>query len=263
MKRLTLILYICLSFCVVSVHAQAPSRERLEAFKTYLLEKDYPEVFKEPYRARIENILDVDVDNDGVKELVVQFQPHFRQSPSIIIYKVGPKLELTRVTEALAPGPLQKLTGDYLDSHDIGMAVDIELQSARPVQEMVSQFRGHFVGVVAYDTFYHVHSRKGATVYLDMRHVKGIPKEHTCKSFEFATVKQIAAGGLREDPSKNYLASWVGNEIYVYLIRSIASDGLLDKQLTIIKAPAGFSGFEPNAGLTYKTASGNATLTLN
>jgi hypothetical protein len=104
MNRLILILCICLSFCVASVHAQAPSGDRLEVFKKYLLEKDYPEVFKEPYRARIENILDVDVDNDGVKELVVHFQPHFRQSPSIIIYKVSPKLELTRVTEALAPG---------------------------------------------------------------------------------------------------------------------------------------------------------------
>lgn len=37
---------------------------------------------------------------------------------------------------------------------------------------------------------------------------------------------------------------------------------MLDKQVTIIKAPTGFNGFEPNAGLTYKTASGIATLAL-
>lgn len=186
-----------LTFRVTSVHAQAPSGERLEAFKKYLLEKDYPEVFKEPYRARIENILEVDVDNDGVKELVVQFHPHFRQSPSIIIYKVSPTLELTRVTEALAPGPLQKLTGDYLDSHNIGMAADIEVPSARSAQEMVSVLRKQFVGVVAYDTFYHVDSRNGATMYLDMRHVKGTPKEHTCESFEFTKVKQIGRWASR------------------------------------------------------------------
>jgi hypothetical protein len=83
-----------------------------------------------------------------------------------------------------------------------------------------------------------------------------------CSSFEFSKVRQIAAGGLREDSSKNYLAAWVGNEIYVYLIRGISSQGMLDKKLWIVKAPAEFKGFLPGQGLAYKTASGPTLLTL-
>src|SRR5262249_46911000 len=105
--------------------SQVENQPRVEALKKYLLEKDYPEAFGDTrYHARVENILDVDINNDGKKELVVQYNPHYRQSAVVIIYRVSPELELTRVTEGLAPGPLQKLSGDYLDSHGLGQSAD-------------------------------------------------------------------------------------------------------------------------------------------
>jgi hypothetical protein len=111
---------------------------QLEAVKKYILETDYPEVFgTEQYKTRIEGVLDVDIDNDGAREIVVLYFPHYRQSASIVIYKISSDLRVTRVTERLAPGPLQKVSGDYLDSHNLGMGVDFEIQGENATPEKV------------------------------------------------------------------------------------------------------------------------------
>jgi len=117
-------------------------------------------------------------------------------------------------------------------------------------------------GFVIYDSFYHVDHRTGSPSIIDMRGVKLPTKTHDCESFEFSRVKQIAVGPLREDASKNYLTAWVGDEIYVYLIRGVSNMGMFDKQLWVIKAPQGFKGFEKGQGLTYKTEKETAVLTL-
>ncbi|MGB7904594.1 MAG: hypothetical protein WCF43_07875, partial [Steroidobacteraceae bacterium] len=60
-----------------------------EAVQKYILENDYPERFKDTtYRTRIEDLLIVDVDGDGAKEVVVSFHPHYRQSPTVVIYRL-------------------------------------------------------------------------------------------------------------------------------------------------------------------------------
>ncbi len=251
---------------MLNVSAGQETNPRLAALKSYILEKDYPEVFGDAnYKTRIEGVLDVDIDNDGTNEIVVLYFPHYRQSPPIVIYKVSASLEVKKVTEGLAPGPLQPLSGDYLDSHNLGMAVDIDAQGTEknaPV-ELFRIFTGKGMnGFVAYDQFFHVDGRKGSPSYIDMRGVIVPTGKHDCDGFEFSRVKGIAAGGLQEDPQRNYLAVWVGDEIWVYLIRGISQDGMLDKQLWVIKAPKGFAGFEPGQGLTYKTQAGMATLTL-
>ena len=239
---------------------------RLEALKSYILHKDYPEVFGDAdYKTRIEDVLDVDIDNDGSKEIVVLYFPHYRQSPPIVIYKVSAKLEVKKVTEGLAPGPLQPLSGDYLDSHNLGMAIDLDAHGTEkkaPV-DLFRVFTGKGMnGFVAYDQFFHIDGRKGSPSYIDMRGVKVPMGKRDCSEFEFSRVKVIAAGGLQEDPTRNYLAAWVGDEIWVYLVRSISQEGMLEKQLWVIKAPKGFEGFEPGQGLTYKTETGTAILTL-
>jgi len=264
MRRALATLVVLLGTTVAAAAGQE-ANPRLEALKKYILEKDYPEVFRDTdYKTRIEDVLDVDIDNDGSKEFVVLYFPHYRQSPPIVIYKVSTNLLVKKVTEGLAPGPLQPLSGDYLDSHNLGMAVDMEVQAQKATpQEFFRAFvKSGMNGFVAYDKFFHVDGRKGSPSYIDMTGVKVPMGKHDCAGFEFSRVRGIAAGGLREDPAKNYLAAWVGDEIWVYLIRGISQDGMLDKQHWVIKAPTGFVGFEPGQGLTYKTESGNAILTL-
>jgi hypothetical protein len=238
--------------------AQAENYATVEALKHYLLEKGDPEYFGDThYHVRIENVLDIDIDNDGKRELVVHLYPHYRQSASVLIYKVSPKSEFTRVTEGLAPGPLQKVSGDYLDSHWTGLAADFTMGQGRGNPENVRQAFlmafGKSGGLVSYHSFFHVDMRKGPASYIDMGNVELPSHARDCSSFEFSKVRQIAAGQLLEDSSKNYLAAWVGNEIYVYLIRGISSRGTLDKTLRIVKAPADFKGFIPGQGLAYRT----------
>jgi hypothetical protein len=137
MKR-ALTLFLLLSSSLFGYAFGQQNDPRLEAVKKYILETDYPEVFgTEQYKTRIEGVLDVDIDNDGAREIVVLYFPHYRQSASIVIYKISSDLRVTRVTERLAPGPLQKVSGDYLDSHNLGMGVDFEIQGENATPEKV------------------------------------------------------------------------------------------------------------------------------
>lgn len=71
------------------IHGLAQARtvsDKVEALKSYLLDKDYPEVFKgAKYKINIENIVFADVDNDGAEEAIALYRPHYLQSPTIII----------------------------------------------------------------------------------------------------------------------------------------------------------------------------------
>jgi hypothetical protein len=241
------------------------SDPRLEAVKKYVLEKDYPEVFgKDQYKTRIEDVLDVDVDNDGSREVIILYSPHFRQSAPIVIYKISSGLKVTRVPEGLAPGPLQAVSGDYLDSHTLGMAGDFEVPGENGKLEAIQKIAAEsgMNGMVFYDSFFHMDGRGGSPSIIDMRGVKLPSKNHDCESFEFSRVKQIAVGHLREDSTNNYLAAWVGEEIYVYLIRGVSNAGLLDKKLWVIKAPQEFKGFIRDQGLTYTQGTATDVLTL-
>jgi len=268
MKRTCVLIAMFCGF-LCSAFAQQKS-VRLEAVRKYILERDYPEVFGSTnYKTRIMGVLDVDVDNDGDNEVVVLFHPHYRQSAPVLIYKVTTELKISRIAEGLAPGPLQPLTGDYLDSHTLGQAVDFEIKDDKsataktsPEEVLKTASKNHLNGFVIYDSFYHMDGRTGLPYLIDMRGVSVPSNKHDCSSFEFSQVKQIAAGHLREDAGKNYLAAWVGDEIYVYLITGVSDQGLLDKKKWVVKVPHGFGGFLPDQGLTYKTDTGTETLTL-
>jgi len=259
---------LTLLFAFTMLLGSAPCQQgelRLDALKKYILENDYPEVFgKDHYKTRTEGVIDADIDNDGSQEIVVLYFPHYRQSAPIVIYKISPDLKVKKVAEGLAPGPLQKVSGEYLDSHTLGMAVDFEVSggTAQPQAILETATKNGMTGFVIYDSFFHMDHRGGSSAIIDMRGVKLLTKRHDCDSFEFSRVKQIAAGHLREDSSNNYLAAWVGDEVYVYLIRGISNQGMLDKKLSVIKAPKGFKGFVTGEGLTYKTEAAKELLTL-
>ena len=232
-----------------------------EAVRKYILEKEYQELFQDThYRVRISNLVVADVDNDGRKDVTVQFMPHYRQSATIAFFRITEPMEVTRVIEGLAPGPLQPISGDYLDSHAFGSGVDFSIDdkqdSAAAADSVVKSALKEFGGLVAYANFFHADGRAGNGSYIDLTHISNVPGANNCEAFEYATIREIAVGHLKGH-DQNYLAAWVGDEIYVYLIRAVRDNGLLDKKFWVRKAPAGFKGFMPGKGLAFVTASGD------
>jgi hypothetical protein len=210
---------------------------KVAAVQKYLLEKDYPEVFGEQhYRIKVEDALVADVDDDGNEEVLLLVKPHYRQSPTIILFKVSKDLKVKRVIEGLAPGPLVKVSGDYLDCHTLGMGADVTAEGIekdpKKRKEVVAISLKEMGGVVEYRNFIHTDGREGK-VYVDMSHLDA-PKKASCESFEFSTVDAIKAGS-RDDGSGNYLLALVGKELYMYKIKKITSDGFLQKTLTVKK----------------------------
>lgn len=243
--------------------SEQPHADVIASFTNHLMTADYPELFGEkPYRTRVQNIVVADVDNDGADDLIVHYQPHFRQSATIQFYLVDKDKTISHVIEGLAPGPLLPVSGDYLDSHELSDAVDFSLPGAMKAavrdRNLLAKTLTAFPGLVAYDSFFHGDLRSGR-YFIDMT-AADIPKgADNCGEFEFSTVAQIAVGKLAKS-EKNYLAAWVGKQIHLYRIGKMDSSGFLEKTVHIIPTPENFSGFLPNSGLRYLGPDGAATV---
>lgn len=232
----------CLWFALLGpigyVHATEEPSPKLEAVKQYLLKDDYPELFGDnPYRMKVNNAIVADVDDDGEDEVILHVTPHYRQSPTILIFKVSKSLEVKRVIEGLAPGPLVSLSGDYLDSHELGEAVDLTLgkdqdnpaKRRKFVEGVLLENKG---SVTEYRNFIHMDNRKGKGVYVDMTGLVKPPTKDTCEDFEFSSPDEIAVLP-KKDGSGNYILARVGKSIYAYKIHKIRDDGFLEKTLTV------------------------------
>lgn len=233
---------------LTTLHAQDakktkdPKEAKWEAVKQYLLKDDYPELFDDkPYRLKVNNVIVADVDNDGQDDVVVHVTPHYRQSPTIILFKVSKNLKVTRIKEGLAPGPLVPLNGDFLDSHTLGMGMDLNLgkdqkDRAKRMVLIKASFHNNMGGAVEYANFIHVDGRKGPGTYVDMTSVAESPDRDNCEKFQFSMPEEIAVLP-KNDGSGNHLLARVGKQIYQYKIHKIRDDGFLEKSLVINQAP--------------------------
>lgn len=209
-----------------------------EAVRKYLLNSDYPEVFaNEQYRIKIANLIVADLDGDGVPEVIAHMKPHFRQSPTIIIFKVGKDLQVQRVMEGLAPGPLQAVSGKYLDSHTLGEGVDFQAKMKSGystdnglLQSFVKSQKG---GLVLYKHFAHLDGRQGLPSYIDMREAELPPSVDTCGDFEFADVEQVEVTSRFSSDGRKVIAAHVGKQVYAIRIEGFLPNGLLEKSVTV------------------------------
>lgn len=210
---------------------------KVEAVKQYLLKDDYPELFGDkPYRMKVKNIIEADLDDDGEDEVIFHVTPHYLQSPTIIIFKVSKDLKVARVIEGLAPGPLVALTSDFIDSHTLGEAVDFTIgkEQSNPAKrkEVVKLSLEKMGGVVEYRNFIHMDGRKGKGSYIDMTNLAKPPAKENCEAFEFSMPEAITVMA-KKDGSGNYLLAHVGKSMYAYKIHKIREDGFLEKTLTV------------------------------
>ncbi len=191
-NKLNIIKYTLL---VLLLAIQTPSfsnstNPRFKAVQDYLLNgEDYLELFKdEPYRIQVNGVAIGDLNSDAEDEVVLMIKPHYLQSPTIIIFQVDDEMNVSRVVEGLAPGPLQPISGEYLDSHTLGQAVDFNFEKeGRKVErneKLVDDIINQFGGVVEYENWFHTDGRSGTKMYIDMRHVKVPENMNHCEYFD-------------------------------------------------------------------------------
>jgi len=256
--RVSIFLVTLGALIVVPFHigGQEPVPKEVEAVRKYILERDYPEVFgKTDYKTRIQGFAVADLVNDGQEEVVIHYVPHYRQSATLVIYRVDRRMNVERVTEGLAPGPVQPVSGSYLDSHELGEALDLKVTGPEEGLKMFHATKQVGGGFVLYRGFAHFDGRKGPLAYVDMSDAKLPVGTKTCEAFEFRRVRGIAAGTLQGE-TRTYLAAWVLDQIYLYWIKKFREDGSIDKELRVRKAPIGFTGFVQGKGLCWATTGG-------
>lgn len=215
--------------------------EEVMLVRDYILENDYPEVFKEKtYRISINDFRVLDIGNDGINEVVLATKPHFLQSPTLIIYQVRKDKSVKRVMEALAPGPLVKRKDYFLDSHELGEGVDLKVgeeefdsESARKLMKTTMD-SASFGLLAVYKSYSHMDTRKGAPVFLDMTHLEPFEGSENCSNFEFSAIDGIEVGYKKDTDKTAIIAVLVDSKFYVYEIKSIDRDGFLEKTMKIV-----------------------------
>jgi hypothetical protein len=253
-----LIVFFVFSFGLVNAQDRT---EQANAIKNHILNNDYPEVFDDKtYRVAIENVIFDDIDGDGQMEAIVHYKPHFRQSPTIVFYRFVGNTKIERASEALAPGALVTPGDYYLDSHSLGHGIDFAVSekekpdAPRKIVEAAVN-NASFGNLVLYPNFIHADGRRssGVPTFIDLSYLKSIDSLNNCESFEFQDLKQIASGKI---DGEKYLATWVGEEIYVYKIHSFSKAGFLTKDLWIIAAPKDMKQLNQGSPLSYTDING-------
>lgn len=210
---------------------------QVEAVRNYMLTADYPESFSQTrYRVQVKNMIVADLDGDGVPEVIAHMKPHFRQSPTIVIFKVDKDLHVQRVMEAFAPGPLRPVSGNYLDSHASGEGVDLHATTktggsadAALVQGLIKSQKG---ALVVYKQFAHLDARRGLPSYIDMRGADLPADANTCGDFEFSDVEQVEITSRFSSDGHKVIAARVGQQVFAIRIERFLPDGLLEKSVT-------------------------------
>jgi hypothetical protein len=257
---------------LASPAATTTAAAKVNAIRRVVLNEDYPERFAgHIHRVRIDSMVLADLDGDGIEEAVVVFSPHYRQSPTVALFRLkqeGARYQASRVREGLAPGPLRPLTGRFHDSHALGLAEDLRLSprpdgSPVPAAELLAAAaQAGWRGLVQYRGFVHADLREGSGTYLDMTHAQVPGDDPHCAHFEFALVNELAVGAARPGEPALHIAARVHDEITFYRITSIDSSGLLTKQAWRMKVPADFDSLvalpevRQGMSLQYRSSSG-------
>ncbi|MCW5723429.1 MAG: hypothetical protein KIS81_00560 [Maricaulaceae bacterium] len=218
-----------------------------EALRDYLLGTDYPEAFGDTYyRVRIENLVIYDITGDGSPELIAHVFPYYRQSATILIYRLTQDGAIERVMEGLAPGPLVPVSGELIDSHVLRSGVDFSIggqtDSAEEALDFARRGAAGFGGFVAYRGFFHADSRAGPTYFVDMTGAELPAGVNSCDGFEFSPVRQIETGFVSGASDRPLLAAWTGEEIYFYEISGVSAGGFLRKRVWVAPAPEAMQG---------------------
>lgn len=250
MRAFTHAATICLSVVLgnqLTAQNTTPDRRppQVKAVLDYLLKEEYPEVYKkQPYRVRMNGYALGDVDGDGNFEVFLLLDPHYQQTPTILIYRVSKDGTVKKLIEGLAPGPLVKPGGERIDAHSLGLALDAtvkEKNNPMKFRELAVETMKGETGctMVIYPNFFHVDMPDHSRSFIDMTDHEEIKSADKCEGIQFSKPSDIEVGTLKGVPGNPQLAVLVGRECYLYRITKITAEGFLEKQVTRIPCPDG------------------------
>lgn len=242
----TICLSVALSIPLPAQNTTPDNRPpQVKAVLDYLLKAEYPEVYKkQPYRVRMEGYALGDVDGDGNTEVFLLLDPHYQQTPSILIYRVGTDGTVRKLIEGFAPGPLIQPNGDRIDAHSMGLAFDATVgKDNAPIKfrKLALDTMKAETGctMVVYPIFFHVDMPDHSRCFIDMSDRQEVKSADKCEGIQFSKPSDIEVGRLKGVPGNPQLAVLVGRECYLYRITKITAEGFLEKQMTRIPCPDG------------------------
>ncbi len=182
----------------------------------------------------------LDIDHDGRLELFLAIAPKYRQTATVVIYRMIDGNRVERLYEGLAPGRLLPVSNRQIDTHTLGNGIDMTIEGgadSSTVVRLLATARTQGMQIVRYPDFFHVDERSHAAQYVDIASASPGFHEKTCESFEFSPVEALASGHVGSDTVGHYLAALTPAEVVFYRIRGISSDGRLQKTSWSVPRP--------------------------
>jgi len=223
---------------------------------------------------RIRGWARLDVDGDGVPEIVLWTEPWYRQSPAITVFAVAADGMARPLVEGFAPGPLVPPRAGLRDPHAQKLGADIvdrAAESERAAGAPMDHGRAEGFGnaavaaalhgamhVVRYPAFVHTDGRiQTAGSYVDLSLEAGpFAGATSCAGFDFAPVDAVAAGSLAGDGAGRYVAAVAGGRVDLYRLDGFQPNGTFVKKRWTMPEPPGFARFVGGGPITYETVGG-------
>ena len=204
----------------------------------------------------------LDIDGDGTPEAFVWLSPSFRQTPTILVYAYTAGTGAHRLSESLAPGQLQPVSGRSRDPHTLGRALDMTIGSGKaPLDTLkfLSTAATKGMSVVWYRTFVHADFRDGFATFTDLTdRVLPASDINTCGGFEFSQVDGLFAGRLAGDTVHRYLVALTTRDVTIYHFTGLGPQARLAKQTwmrprpgdvtALVRMPDGRVGLQDRQG---------------
>ena len=234
------LLLLVISICLLmggSLCAQETSTDKLPAqvrkVISHVLKDDYLEVYKgKPYRIQLMGSAFGDVDGDGCTEVFLLIDPHYQQTAPIQVFRILKNGKVRRLREALAPGPLIHVDGKRLDTHSLGLAVDMQVNGMTPIAARATVKKmSDTANFVLFRNFIHSDMPDRPSGFIDVTdrdEFKGVDK---CDGIQFSQPKDIEVGTIKGASGGLRLAALVGEDVYVYQITKITVEGFLEKKM--------------------------------
>ena len=232
---------------VLSVLAagQAPDSQLLASATAHLATHPVETMLSDTVVAQVRSHAFLTLPGDSQRVLFLSISPKYRQTPTILVYRRSSSGQTERLYEGLAPGRPVPVSGRFVDSHTLGIGVDLTFEGmadSATVARVIAAARTQHMHLVRYPRFLHADMRGDAAGFVDMTTFLPDTTAMTCGDFEFTSVDAMQAGHLRGDARGAYLVVLTPVDLVTYRFERIAADGRLVKRVSMSRRAADLRG---------------------